>query len=418
MAFYGQFPPAAGPSHAPMPQLSPEQYAMAVQHFQYQMQIPIITPPRPPHLPLPSPVIDPSLQSPDELSTEQRIQALEREINDLKRSNSTSNTDASTSKRRKGAKPSPYLLKNPKNLSSKQTDVRRLLMRKIKSELRQLTGNSNNDESASNSDDSDAPAPRTSRTDLAFDFTANVDHPTNVKILERAVTLVWTEQHDPKSDTFSLPHADVKFTRDDLTEFGKTNFRSWKKNWKAENDPELARKQARTESKGRQDMRRKELKENRLKAIPEYKKKNKRDPVFVLETDWMSDELSGPDTDDEDKKKAHRHRLIQTLHLAPEHQDEAIWERVRPGFQSIEFIQIKDDLDAIIKAKNKACKKRVRARVRRVDLGNTHLRLPTGTIWPFMVSQDWYDTNIEGKEELEAEMQMYKEDPEGFGENE
>jgi hypothetical protein len=50
----------------------------------------------------------------------------------------------------------------------------------------------------------------------------------------------------------------VVFSREDLVEFAKTNFRSWKKNWKADNDPELGRKRAKAESKGRQEMRRKE----------------------------------------------------------------------------------------------------------------------------------------------------------------
>ncbi|KAJ7690984.1 hypothetical protein B0H17DRAFT_1134008 [Mycena rosella] len=159
------------------------------------------------------------------------------------------------------------------------------------------------------------------------------------------------------------------------------------------------------------------LKSNRLKAIPEYKKKYKVDPVCVLESDWMSDTISAPDTDDEEKKTAHRRRLVQAARLNPSQQDDPVWERLHPAFQSTELSDIKDELDTIRAAAKKKPKKRPRPSVPRVDLGQTHDHLPTGTVWPFMVSQDWYDTNIDGHEDLEDEMRMYETDPVGFGTN-
>lgn len=56
----------------------------------------------------------------------------------------------------------------------------------------------------------------------------------------------------------------------------------------------------------------------------------------MLETDWMSDEISSPDTDDEEAKDAHRRRLIRAARLDTQEKDKAVWEVVRPGFQSLE----------------------------------------------------------------------------------
>lgn len=74
-------------------------------------------------------------------------------------------------------------------------------------------------------------------------------------------------------------------------------------------------------------------------------------------------------------------------------------------------------MDAILKERKTTGKKPPRASVQRVNLGHTHNRIPTGTLWPFMVSQDWYDTNIDGDKELEASFKLYTQNPEGFGDD-
>ncbi|KAJ7470859.1 hypothetical protein FB451DRAFT_1559413 [Mycena latifolia] len=391
MAFYGQFPTTAGPNDPQIPPLTPQQLTFAFQQFQLQQQMQMPAPPQPPHVPRPGPVIDPALLPSEDRTTEDRLHALEREIEALKtqkRSNSDGHEGASK-RRKKG-----------KNRLHTSYELQRAYQR---------------NEDDSDESDSNSSTPAASASTLAFDFTANVDDPANVKVIDRAVHLVWTEQHDPKSKTFSLVHTDVEFTREDLTEFAKTIFRGRKRTWKAENDPELAKKKADNESKRRQEMRRKELKATRIKAVSAYKKAHKRDPVFILETNWMTDEISGPDTDDEEKRAAHRRRLVRAARLGPNQQTDAVWERIRPGFQSNELASIKDTLDEITTKKKKTDKKRARACVTRVNLGNTHNRLPTSTIWPFMLSQEWYDDNVDGNEDLENELQMYTTDPVGFG---
>ncbi|KAJ6550480.1 hypothetical protein DFH09DRAFT_1501529 [Mycena vulgaris] len=258
-----------------------------------------------------------------------------------------------------------------------------------KTELTNLTGRTNSSESDAEDADSESEftPTRSSHNHLVFDFSQNVDHPTNVKVFDQVSKLIWTEQQNPDSETFCLPNKDVKFTRSDLVEFAKGTFRTWLRKWK--------------------------LKDNRLKAVPKYEKSKRHDPAFILETDWMTDEISQPDTDDEDKKAAHRRRLVREARLNAMQTEDPLWERVRPGFQSSEMQEIKDVLDAILRQPGK---KRPRNRVRRVDLGAIHNRIPAGIVWPFMVSQDWYEANVEGNPDLEEEMKMYGSDPEGFEE--
>ncbi|KAJ6601993.1 hypothetical protein DFH09DRAFT_1069537 [Mycena vulgaris] len=414
MAFFGAYPSTAGPNDPVPVQLTPQQYQYAIQQYrqqQQQMQPPLL-PPAPPALPhRPPPSIDPRLQTIDFNATAQRLNALEQEVQELK-SHKRANSDheESVSKRaRKGKKASSHILKQAKGLSAEQMRVRQQLMRKIKNELSTLTGMAKEADSDAESDSSATPPPP-SRPVMSFKFSANVDHPTNVKIFSRAADLIWKEQNDATADTFSLAHKDVKFSLEDLIEFGKTNFRSWKRTWKVDKDPASAAKHKQQESRNRQIMRKKD-------AIPAYKKKHKKDPVCILETDWMSDEISAPDTDNEPKRNAHRQRLVAAVPPPPNQPDQAIWELVRPGFQTTEVTTIKDELDSLRTEQKNGQKKRSRASVPRVNLGNFHLRVPTGTLYPFMVSQDWYDDHVKGDSELENTFSLYTVNPVGFGED-
>ncbi|KAJ7938589.1 hypothetical protein B0H13DRAFT_1851538 [Mycena leptocephala] len=325
----------------------------------------------PPPLP---PVIDPILQGHHPDTTNDCITALERQVHELTtQKHANSNTRESSPKRRKkNKKSSPYLLKDNKNLSGNQKEVRKKLMGMVKRELMNLTGMKTNVNSDSDTDMEDA----SSHT---------VDREANMKVIDWAADLICKEQ-------------------------------SWK-DWKQHNDPVAAARQARQASKDCQAMRRRDLKRNRLKAVKEYKKKHNKDAVCVLETNWMSDEISALDTDDDQKKANHRQRLIQASRLPPAHQDRVIWEVVHPEFQSTECINVKDELDAIRKKQKQTSKRPSRGAVIHVNLANTHNRVPAGTLWPFMLSQDWYDSTIEGKPELEEVFNIYAKNPKGFGED-
>ncbi|KAJ7712855.1 hypothetical protein B0H16DRAFT_1462013 [Mycena metata] len=413
MDFYGHTP-GAGPSN-PQPQLTPQQYTMALQMFQSTSHMPLAPPNYFPHpTPFTPPVIDPALLP---TNTDDRITALERELAEMKaEKNATSHDQEPASKRRKKSKTtSPYILKDVKNLSKKQTAVRKSLMRLIKLELSTLTGRIHSDSASESESDSGSPSRPSVVPAMSFDFSSNVDAAQNLKILTRAADLIYQEQYDSTKTTFSLPHKNVSFTHADLIEFGKTSFRNWKRVYKAENDDTAAANRRKQASKGRQLMRRKELKQGRLGAVKEYKSKYKRDPSCILETDWMTDEISAPDTDNENKRKAHRNLLTAAAKLDGDTIDDPVWEILHPAFQSIECSKIKRDLDSIKKKAKEERKKRPRVTVRRIDLGNTHSRIPVGTLWPFMVGLDWYKATIEGNRDLEDEFSMYTQNPKGFG---
>ncbi|KAK7012628.1 hypothetical protein R3P38DRAFT_3209218 [Favolaschia claudopus] len=282
------FPTTSGPNDPSGPQLSPEQWNYAL--FQFLSQSQTMNPP-PMQLPTPPAsassqlVLDPMLATQSKQSTESRLEALEQEITRLKaekRATEDDSENAPEKKRRKRKqKTSPYVLKLSAGLSEEQIKVRKLLMQKVKNEGKRITGRLSDSDSDSDDgdDESDPPSSQATHTMLRYNFAATVTHADNIKVFDRIADLVWTEQHDPASSTYSLGHPNVSFTREDLIEFAKTNFRSWKSKWKGERYPEVRRKQEKAAQKDRQVLRRKELKANRLKAVPDFKQKFKRDPI-------------------------------------------------------------------------------------------------------------------------------------------
>ncbi|KAJ7156773.1 hypothetical protein C8R46DRAFT_1294520 [Mycena filopes] len=204
--------------------------------------------------------------------------------------------------------------------------------------------------------------PQVSIIDPRFHTPAHVDNTAGrIAALERSYL----------SGILSLSHPQVHFTRADLFAFGKTNFRSWRRKWKGKDDADVAARQTRQASKDRRVMRRKELKSNRLGAVKQYKKTNdNKNPACILETDWMTDAISQLDTKDEAKKDDHKKSLREAAHLEPDDR-QPVWELVRPVFQSAECIEVKAELDDIVKAQKAKLKKAPRASAIRVSLGNT-----------------------------------------------
>lgn len=68
--------------------------------------------------------------------------------------------------------------------------------------------------------------------------------------------------------------------------------------------------------------------------------------------------------------------------------------------------------ELIEKQDAEAGKRKVTAR--RVDLGRTHNRIPKVTPYPFMVSEEWKVTYVDGKQ-LDRPFRTRAEDPVGYG---
>ncbi|KAJ6522335.1 hypothetical protein DFH09DRAFT_1097223 [Mycena vulgaris] len=247
--------------------------------FKPPTQMQTVTPSQPLHVPLPGPIIDPSLLSPQDQTMDGRLHALERDIQELKaQKRSNSRTGEGSSKRRKKVPdPSPYILINATELSKKQMEVRNQL-RFVWSEQNKMSRRADNS-------------------------------PFRMRM-----------SNLPMKTLPNLPKRRPKL----------------KKNLKRRKRPKTGEGEVRGRS---QRAPRNTLERaSRMKAVPEYKEKHKREPVFVLETDWTSDELSSLETDDEEKKTVHRRRLVQAARLCSDQQDHPVWERIRPRFQSTEGI--------------------------------------------------------------------------------
>ncbi|KAG2063844.1 hypothetical protein BDR04DRAFT_1163252 [Suillus decipiens] len=83
------------------------------------------------------------------------------------------------------------------------------------------------------------------------------------------------------------------------------------------------------------------MKEGRLEAVKLFKKRNDGpDPSPLMETDFMSEELSQLDTDDDVKKSMHRTELEKAAqsNTADAKDGVAIWEVIRPASDHKRFI--------------------------------------------------------------------------------
>lgn len=75
-----------------------------------------------------------------------------------------------------------------------------------------------------------------------------------------------------------------------------------------------------------------------LEAVGAYKEQYGVDPEPLLETDYMSEELSGIESGTESEKAAHLNLMRRAANLSQEEIDDGanVYERVRVGFLSQE----------------------------------------------------------------------------------
>jgi hypothetical protein len=73
-------------------------------------------------------------------------------------------------------------------------------------------------------------------------------------------------------------------------------------------------------------------------------------------------------------------------------------------------------LDGIHHEQRRLAKGKPHPRTKRIDLSRSNLNPPTVTVFPCMVDSTWYEDHISGTL-LEEDLELYKEDPEGFRES-
>ncbi|KAG1816312.1 uncharacterized protein BJ212DRAFT_1480761 [Suillus subaureus] len=146
------------------------------------------------------------------------------------------------------------------------------------------------------------------------------------------------------------------------------------------------------------------MKEGHLKAVKLFKKRNDgQDPSPLMETDFMSEELSQLDMDDDVKRSMHRTELEKAaqLNTADAKDGVAIWE----------FNSVMDKLDQIWAKQWKKAGNKV-TRTRCINLNNKNTAPPQQPIFPFMLNMDWYKAYVNNNPGMKVV--ILKKDPIGF----
>ncbi|TDL16354.1 hypothetical protein BD410DRAFT_889812 [Rickenella mellea] len=376
------------------------------------------------------PPIDPALLEASEIgAVRAEVNDLRAQLEELKRSRGMSGDDDGDAddegegrqrkrRKRKSSKMDCVLSVEIKQLTRQQKETRTELQSMIKHEMEELTGISKKEKLpepdtpvSSQTDGSNHEHHQRMRPKLNHDVT----HPKNRSIIMRAAELVWNEQTNDESRR--LKHKDVKFTEADLRAFATTVLRSWRRRFEVANNVEKGNKAKLQARKNKRHQRQRTLKAARLAVADLYADGHDgANPSCLLETDWMTEEVSSLDTSDDEEKEAHREQIVQAARLTDkEIKCGTVLERIKPLFRSEEVDGIYEELDELGRQKQIESGKTY-ARKRRVDLGRTRVRPPVVPLYPFMVRESWFEDHIAGTD-LEENYEVLPEDPEGFGSN-
>lgn len=181
-----------------------------------------------------------------------------------------------------------------------------------------------------------------------------------------------------------------------------------------------------------------------MSAVPDFKAEEKWDPTLCLETDFMTDLVSGLDTseeEDEELREEHHNKLIVAVGKASSlvgNKKISVWEVRQKGFRStavrescIIIINLslhvaaqcnalyrKLDEMAVAKAdKIKASKSRETKRkgthieAHRVNLGTKNNLPPSSIPFAFMVDEEWFEEYAD-----QDSFQVNEDEPDGYNE--
>ncbi|KAG1843345.1 hypothetical protein DFJ58DRAFT_731635 [Suillus subalutaceus] len=231
---------------------------------------------------------------------------------------------------------------------------------------------------------------------MMFDFQAGASHEANSAIFSQAVDIVWKEQSD--KETCSLTHQTVHYTHNDLVAFVKSKFQSYKRKYIEKTDEGRAVKRQKFNIVNKWLRRQEHLAEDRKKAVDDYITRHHIDPSELLQPEYMSDQVSELDTDDEDEKQARKKDIQKAANLLERdvHAGVPVWETIRPAWRSEERKESKQKT----------------ALTRRVNLSNNNNAPPSIPIFPFMLDSKWHDSYQAGTPY--APIEMYEQDPQGF----
>ncbi|KAG1803020.1 uncharacterized protein BJ212DRAFT_1487237 [Suillus subaureus] len=124
-------------------------------------------------------------------------------------------------------------------------------------------------------------------------------------------------------------------------------------------------------------------------VIEAYTKEYGTDLTLLLETEYMSEELSELETDNEEEKKAHHKILLQKAgFIGSDEEDAVVWEVVRQEWRSKDFNDIVEQIDKIRQRLHQEVKNK-QVHTKHVNIGTVKDHAPEIPVYPFMLSNDW-----------------------------
>ncbi|EKM48874.1 uncharacterized protein PHACADRAFT_202290 [Phanerochaete carnosa HHB-10118-sp] len=138
--------------------------------------------------------------------------------------------------------------------------------------------------------DPEPPTPAPGSNCLSIAWGKDVDHPVNRAVIEQIARLVYKKQTN--KNTWTILYKKVKFTLSNIQKMVKQRIQTWKTLYSQKKDPVRAEKRFSNRDNSQRAARQREKKICRGKARSFYIEENSADPVKLLETPWMSEEIS------------------------------------------------------------------------------------------------------------------------------
>ncbi|THH14263.1 hypothetical protein EUX98_g9629 [Antrodiella citrinella] len=287
-----------------------------------------------------------------------------------------------------------------RELSKDQQVLRNLFQAHIRTEMQRLTGlrkdpfplKPRNTDSDDDLDPDSEDAPSEPRMLLRMDQA--VDHPANIAVIQRAATLVMIQELDVSTRTMEQDQLDITWTREDLVECGKGVWRTWKRAWKTQHDGSLSSKKVEQQMQQRRQSRQHAIKERRMKAVRIYTKRNNLDPSPMLQSEWMTEEVSGWSDADETANRACRREIGLKMGYSEEEiaAGVKVLEKRSLGWRSKQINSVYHALDDIVTEMERKRNTEFQSKFRRVDLGRKQMKLPARgkkLIYPMMISSKY-----------------------------
>ncbi|TFK48344.1 hypothetical protein OE88DRAFT_1738021 [Heliocybe sulcata] len=232
------------------------------------------------------------------------------------------------------------------------------------------------------------------------DFSVRSTHHVNQEIFDRVASLLMEELEDPNQREDELRHPSVYFNAQTIKALAKKAWDGFKVQARAARDPtDHGTRRLANQAKSRR-LARRVADCHRLRGIaPQYEQRTGRDPLPLLEVDWLPLYVSSPEKGSNESKEQWRQRMGRAAgmpHDAPgmtaaRFNNLKLWERVRQGWSSRQHAEIIDDLDKLWWELASDTDKQRFTGIRINTTGWVSNAPPSLAPFDFMICKKWWD---------------------------